>query len=93
MEGSDLLCLSHAALYRLFDKHQETHYLYHKIMNRHYAKCRARIYEIQRLSASQRFVTLLKAYPNIEQIVSQDNIASYLSITPQSLSRLKRQSA
>lgn len=90
-EKCDLLCLSRVRLQHLFDLHQEAHFLYHKIMNKHYAQCLARIHDIQRLSALQRFETLLKLYPDIEQIISQDSIASYLGIAPQSLSRLKRQ--
>ena len=91
MENSELLCLSNAGLHRLFNKHKEAHYLYHKILNRHHAKCRSRIRDIQRLSALERLDILLRIYPDIEQIIPQENIASYLSITPQSLSRLKRQ--
>lgn len=60
------------------------------IMNRHYAKCRARISDIQRLSALARLEILLNIYPDIEQIIPQESIASYLNITPQSLSRLKK---
>ena len=91
MEKTDLLCLSRAGLDRLFEQHMEAHYLYHKIMNCYYSKCRTRIHEIQRLSALERFDHLLVAFPEIEQLVPQENIASYLSITPQSLSRLKRE--
>jgi CRP-like cAMP-binding protein len=89
-EKSELLCLSRNSLKHLFDRHPEAHLLYHKIMNRHFAQCRARIHDIQLLSASRRLADLIMTYPNIEQIVTQENIASYLAITPQSLSRLKR---
>lgn len=88
---SDLLCISRAAVQSLFEKHQETHFLYHKIMNGYSAQCRARIHDIQLLSASQRFETLQKLIPDIEQIITQESIASYLAITPQSFSRIKRQ--
>ena len=91
VEKSELLCVSRAGVQRLFDQHREAHFLYHKIMNKHYVHCRARIHDIQLLSASQRFETLLKLFPDIEQAITQESIASYLSITPQSLSRLKRE--
>jgi hypothetical protein len=34
---------------------------------------------------------LIKRHPNIEQLVAQHQIASYLGILPESLSRMKRQ--
>lgn len=40
-------------------------------------------------SAIERFHLLLETYPDIEQQVSQYNIASYLGIKPESLSRIK----
>ncbi len=40
-------------------------------------------------NASERLKVTLELYPNIEQLVSQYHIASYLGIKPQSLSRLK----
>lgn len=91
LQDCDLLSISHSSLLRLFDMHKETHFLYHKIMNRHYAKCRARIYNYQRLSAVERFERLLEFYPDLEQFAPQESIASYLNITPQSLSRIKRE--
>jgi CRP-like cAMP-binding protein len=90
MRDSDLWCLSREGLNRLLANHQETHFLYHKMISRIYMKFRSRIHDIQHLSAAERFDSLLESFPDIEQIVSQENIASYLGITPQSLSRIKR---
>ena len=90
MSDADLLCMSRAALHSLLDKHHDIHLLYHKIVARYHKKCQKRIQDIQRKSAANRFETLVKAYPDLEQFVPQENIASYLGITPQSLSRIKR---
>lgn len=91
MEKSELLCISYAGIQRMFELHPEAHAIYRVIMNRHYAHSRGRVRDLQYLSALQRHEKLLNVFPNIEQIVPQDCIASYLGITPQSLSRLKRQ--
>ncbi|MTI32762.1 Crp/Fnr family transcriptional regulator [Xanthovirga aplysinae] len=40
-------------------------------------------------SATERYRLLLKTYPQIEQLVTQYHIASYLGIKPESLSRIK----
>lgn len=43
-------------------------------------------------SAHQKYENLLEKFPDIELRVSQKHIASYLGITPESLSRIKRKS-
>lgn len=40
-------------------------------------------------NAAERYQLLLENYPNIEQLVPQYHIASYLGIRPESLSRIK----
>ncbi len=42
-------------------------------------------------SAKERYQILLKQFPNIQNRIAQNHIASYLGITPQSLSRIRRQ--
>jgi CRP/FNR family transcriptional regulator, anaerobic regulatory protein len=90
MQASDVLCISYDSVQKMFDLFPEAQRIYRGIMNRHYAQSRGRIRDIQRLSASQRLEKLVSAFPDIELIVSQDAIASYLGITPQSLARIKR---
>jgi CRP-like cAMP-binding protein len=46
--------------------------------------------ELSTLSAWERYAGMLKTYPDIEQVLSKEVMASYLNITPQSLSRLLR---
>jgi CRP-like cAMP-binding protein len=91
MQQSDVLCMSQAALLRLFDTFSEAHIIYRVLMNRHYECSRQRIRDLQNLNAVERHEKLLSVFSNIEQIIPQEQIASYLGITPQSLSRIKRQ--
>lgn len=46
-------------------------------------------HELVSLSAEQRYLNLLERHPKIIQRVSQQHIASYLGIQPQSLSRIR----
>lgn len=46
--------------------------------------------ELLTKSAKERYEILLKQFPNIQNRIAQNHIASYLGITPQSLSRIKR---
>lgn len=90
MTKSDLLCISYASVQRMFERFPEAQLLYRGVMNHEYEASRGRRRDMQRLTAFERFEKLIAAFPDIELIVPQDSIASYLGITAQSLSRLKR---
>lgn len=51
-----------------------------------------REYEFLCLSAKQRYLSLLKNSPGIDNVVTQTDIAKYLGITPVALSRIKNNS-
>jgi CRP-like cAMP-binding protein len=89
-EDSEVLCLSYADLQNLLDTFPEAHALYRLIMNQYYESSRERTRDMQQLTAAERFDKLIRNYPSIEKHVTQEDIASYLGITPQSLSRIKR---
>ncbi len=46
--------------------------------------------ELLTLSAKERYQIMLQMFPNIQNRIAQNHIASYLGITPQSLSRIKK---
>lgn len=46
--------------------------------------------ELLTKSAKERYNILLKKFPGIQNRIAQNHIASYLGITPQSLSRIRR---
>jgi hypothetical protein len=58
---------------------------------RYVAFYKKRVIDLVTRSAWERYTDLLEAHARIEQKVSQDIIASYLGITPWSLSRLKKE--
>lgn len=90
MTPCELLCIRHDRLQHLLDNLAEAATIYQHALHQHYIYSLKRTQEIKRLHAQVRFENLLRAFPKIEQLVSQDCIASYLGITPQSLSRIKR---
>lgn len=47
--------------------------------------------ELLTKSAKERYEILLQQFPNIQNRIAQNHIASYLGITPQSLSRIRKQ--
>ena len=49
-----------------------------------------KIYDLSVLNATQRYLKLKKQIPEIENLITQYHIASYLNITPVQLSRIRR---
>lgn len=50
-----------------------------------------RLNDFQTLTAKERYLKFLKQSPNLALNVSVDNIASFLGVEPQSLSRIRKQ--
>jgi len=90
MVPSQLLCFSLDSILRLFDTFPEAHFLHRVFTNNHIEQLRERVHDVQHLTTLQRYEKLRYQYPGIEQLVTQEHIASYLGVTPQSMSRLKR---
>ena len=61
-----------------------------KLLRRVYS-LQKRIIQLLSSSAEERYLEFLKLYPNLVQRVPQKMIASYLGITPESLSRVRKQ--
>jgi CRP-like cAMP-binding protein len=94
-------CVQDAVIYRISKENMET--LYPKIpavesffrikMERFFASFQKRILSDLAMSAKEKYKTFLKSYPNIEANIKNYHLASYLGITPESLSRLRAEMA
>lgn len=87
--NGELLSISYASAIRLIERFPVANFLARDITADYYARSEDRILDLHTLDAWQRYTKLLHTYPGIEMNVAQELIASYLNITPQSLSRLK----
>jgi CRP-like cAMP-binding protein len=91
MVPAEVIFISYRGVQRLFRDFPEAHLIYETVVNRYYEQSRERAHDILTLDATERYRKLLSTFPRIEQMATQEHIASYLGIAPQSLSRLKRQ--
>jgi CRP-like cAMP-binding protein len=64
--------------------------LYNKLLERVFIRMEKRIFELSMLDAKQRYLKLKKHIPEIENLIPQYHIASYLNITPVQLSRIRK---
>jgi hypothetical protein len=61
------------------------------ITNEHLNCKMERVRDFQTLSAKERYLKFIKETPNLALHVSVENIASFLGMEPQSLSRIRKQ--
>ena len=64
--------------------------LYTKTLEFLYVKHEKRLVESISLNATDRYLELQKQIPNVDELISQFHIASYLGITPVQLSRIRK---
>lgn len=90
LEDSIVLEIPRAASEGLADKYHDFERLIRIIVTKTMLSHQKRITSMLFQRAEQRYIELLKIYPNITQRVSLTHIASYLGITLETLSRIRR---
>ncbi|QHI34716.1 hypothetical protein IMCC3317_00590 [Kordia antarctica] len=101
LEGKSVLyieCLEDAMMYKIqrddieeiYVNIPKTERFTRKKLERSYATLQKRILRNLSQSAKERYLSFTKEYPNIEQYVKNYHIASYLGITTESLSRIRK---
>ena len=73
----------------VFSKFPEIETLHRKNLQRHIVSLQKRVLNQLQLTSFDRYKIFLNQYPEIEKYALNYHIASYLGITPQSLSRLR----
>jgi CRP-like cAMP-binding protein len=74
----------------ILKKYQQFRTLYDKLYNNAFMQSDEKGVLFQRMQAKERYLCFANKYPDIEERVKQEYIASYIGITPSSLSRIKR---
>jgi CRP-like cAMP-binding protein len=92
-------CIQNATLYKIsrddmeeiYAKIPKTESYIRKKLERSFVSFQKRILANLSQSAKERYLNFTKEYPNIEQYVKNYHIASYLGITTESLSRIRKE--
>ncbi|MEL6254796.1 MAG: Crp/Fnr family transcriptional regulator [Bacteroidota bacterium] len=90
LEESEVGEISKASFDRLFIEIPKFERLFRILMQNAYIREQTRVLEHLTCSAEARYQKYIAKYPQIEQLVSQKHIASYLGITPEFLSFTKK---
>jgi len=90
LEDSEILLLHKDDLQRLYSKEAYWQEFGRKMSEQIYLNAKKRIEDILYYSPEDRYKRLLEDYPFFFQRIPQKYISSYLGVTPQSLSRIRR---
>jgi len=91
-------CIQDAVVYKfsredleeIYIRYPKIHFFVRKKLERGYASSFRRILDNLSKSAKERYLDFIKKYPNIEKNVKNYHIASFLGITTESLSRVRK---
>ncbi len=93
LENSEIFLLSRENLDRLLDNLPKFERFFRILMQNAYTREQLRIIENLSLPAAKRYDNFIARYPQIINQVTQKQIASYLGITPEFLSTIRKNKA
>lgn len=91
LEDTWILAFTHDGIDEIFKHIPQMERLFRIMAQRTLAVLQKRLFLTVSASAEERYLALIERHPSIEQLVPQHQIASYLGILPESLSRMKKQ--
>ena len=91
IEDSELLLIEKNKLDKLYTEIPKFDRFFRILLQNAFVNMQKRISENMSLTAEERYTSFVQRYPKFEQRLSLKQIASYLGITPESLSRIRRQ--
>lgn len=90
IEDSEIIVLDNSFFQYLQENQPNTWHNHLKLIHNHIRNLQKRINFLLGATAEERYLDFIKIYPNILQRVPLWMVASYLGITPESLSRVRK---
>lgn len=89
IEDSELVAINSVKLFQLFESHHPVETFFRKLIEKSYVRMVNRLESLQFHTAAERYMELIREQPDVVKRVPLKMIASYLGITPESLSRIR----
>jgi CRP-like cAMP-binding protein len=93
LEDSELLLIEKENIELLYNTVPKFERFFRIIIQNSFISLQRRVLENMSIPAEERYLLFMQRYAKIEQRLPQHQVASYLGITPESLSRIRRQLA
>ncbi|MEM6319547.1 MAG: Crp/Fnr family transcriptional regulator [Bacteroidota bacterium] len=90
LEDCEVYCISRHDVLRLFKQTTEMSSIVRQMAEEGFVHALNRTYQFQYLSAKERYELFVKHYPKLLQKIPLGMIATYIGITQQSLSRIRK---
>lgn len=90
LENTEVLSFSYQNLQLLFDKIPMMERFYRLQIQKAYASFQKRVLHSLSMDAEQRYIAFRDTYPMMDQQISQKDIASYLGMSAEFLSKIKK---
>ncbi|MCC7400995.1 MAG: Crp/Fnr family transcriptional regulator [Chitinophagaceae bacterium] len=91
IEDSELFCIDNSYMETLYRKIPKFERFFRLLIQNAFIANQSRIIESMSLTADERYCKFIERYPSMEQRLPLKYIASFLGITPESLSRIRSQ--
>lgn len=90
IEDSEIHHITQPDLYRLFIEVNKVNRMFKVISENNFVEIQNRVLQNFSSTAEQRYLSFLEQYPNMSNRLPNTQIASYLGITPEFLSKIRR---
>lgn len=90
LSDGELLLLPRLVLHQLLDKYLKFERYFRNLFQTALMRQQLRFVESHSIPAEQRYLKLKETFPDVEQYLPQKYIASYLGITPEFLSKIRK---
>ena len=89
LEDTVVLRISHGDLIDLYIRAPKFDRIFRALLENHFMQQQERIGQLFSSTAEERYQSFLEAYPHLQNRLSQVQVAAYLGITPEFLSRIR----
>jgi CRP-like cAMP-binding protein len=91
LEDSEVLSIEKSDLEKLYDHVPKFNRFFLKLLQNAFVAHQRRILAANSQTAEEQYLEFITRYPSLEQRVPQHQIASYLGMSPETISRIRRQ--